>query len=123
MGSAAHVAVGCAATLGLAAGVLAYASQWPGSQLFGRTLIAGSDPDEFALTFDDGPNPAATPQLLEVLARYKVRGDVFHDRGLCAAGACAGAGGCCGGACDREPYHVASAAFCIAGRTGQSGVG
>jgi chitooligosaccharide deacetylase len=29
------------------------------------------------LTFDDGPNPTATPQLLEVLARHKVRATFF----------------------------------------------
>lgn len=75
--AAAGLAAGCATTLGLAAGVFAYASQWPGSQLFGRTLIAGGDGDEIALTYDDGPNPAATPQLLEVLARHKVHATFF----------------------------------------------
>jgi len=69
-------AVGAAA-LGLAAGGWMYASEWPTSQLFGRTLIAGNDPGEVALTFDDGPNDAATPQLLEVLARHGVRATFF----------------------------------------------
>jgi peptidoglycan/xylan/chitin deacetylase (PgdA/CDA1 family) len=54
-----------------------YASQWPTSQIFGGTLIAGNDPGEIALTFDDGPNDAATPQLLEVLARHGVRATFF----------------------------------------------
>jgi peptidoglycan/xylan/chitin deacetylase (PgdA/CDA1 family) len=72
----AEVAAG-AATLGLAAGGCAYASLWPTSQIFGRTLIAGDDGDEVALTFDDGPNDAATPQLLEVLARHGVRATFF----------------------------------------------
>jgi len=67
----------CAAALGLAAGGLAYASVWPTSQIFGRTLIAGDDANEVALTFDDGPNDAATPQLLEVLARHGVRATFF----------------------------------------------
>ena len=68
----------CAAALGLAVGGVAYASLWPTSQIFGRTLIAGDDGDEVALTFDDGPNDAATPQLLDVLARHGVRATFFN---------------------------------------------
>jgi len=63
--------------VGLAAGAFAYASRWPGSQLFGRTLIAPARPGEMALTFDDGPNPAWTPQLLDVLARHGVKATFF----------------------------------------------
>jgi peptidoglycan/xylan/chitin deacetylase (PgdA/CDA1 family) len=69
-------AVGAAA-LGLAYGGWRYASEWPTSQLFGRTLIAGDDPSEVALTFDDGPNDAATPRLLEVLARHGAHATFF----------------------------------------------
>jgi peptidoglycan/xylan/chitin deacetylase (PgdA/CDA1 family) len=76
-GAIAEVAA-VAAALGLAAGGFAYASLWPASQIFGRTLIAGEDGDEVALTFDDGPNDAATPQLLEVLARHGVRATFFN---------------------------------------------
>jgi peptidoglycan/xylan/chitin deacetylase (PgdA/CDA1 family) len=65
------------AALGLAAGALVYASLWPTSQVFGRTLVAGDDPRDVALTFDDGPNDAATPLLLEVLARHDVRATFF----------------------------------------------
>lgn len=75
-GAIAEVVTGVAG-LGLAAGGLLYASVWPTSQIFGRTLIAGDDPNEVALTFDDGPNDAATPQLLEVLARHDVRATFF----------------------------------------------
>jgi peptidoglycan-N-acetylglucosamine deacetylase len=75
-GVVAGVAVGAAA-LGLLGGGLVYASVWPTSQVFGRTLIAGDDPSQVALTFDDGPNDAATPQLLEVLARHNVRATFF----------------------------------------------
>jgi peptidoglycan/xylan/chitin deacetylase (PgdA/CDA1 family) len=60
-----------------AGGTLAYAALSPQSQLFGRTLIAGRDPAEVALTYDDGPNDAATMQLLEVLARHNVRATFF----------------------------------------------
>lgn len=74
---AAGLVAGCALPVGLAAGAFAYASRWPTSQLFGRTLLAGPDPNQLALTYDDGPNPSATPQLLEVLARANVRATFF----------------------------------------------
>jgi peptidoglycan-N-acetylglucosamine deacetylase len=64
--------------LGLLGGGLVYASLWPTSQIFGQTLIAGGDTREVALTFDDGPNDAATPKLLEVLARHEVRATFFN---------------------------------------------
>ena len=32
------------------------------------------------LTFDDGPNPTATPELLDVLARHQVSGHVLRHR-------------------------------------------
>jgi len=69
--------LGTAAVLGLAAGGFAYASRWPASQIFGRTLIAPPRPGELALTFDDGPNPAWTPRLLDVLAAYEVKASFF----------------------------------------------
>ena len=69
--------VAAAAGFGLAAGGCAYAAMWPASQLFGRTLIAPKRPGELALTFDDGPNPAWTPRLLEVLERHDVRAIFF----------------------------------------------
>jgi peptidoglycan/xylan/chitin deacetylase (PgdA/CDA1 family) len=71
-----EAAVGAAA-LGLVGGGLMYASRWPTSQVFGRTLVAGNDPAEVALTFDDGPNDVATPALLDVLARHGVRATFF----------------------------------------------
>jgi peptidoglycan/xylan/chitin deacetylase (PgdA/CDA1 family) len=61
----------------MAAGGCAYAAMWPGSQLFGATLIAPPHPGELALTFDDGPNPAWTPRLLELLANHHVRATFF----------------------------------------------
>ena len=59
------------------AGGYMYAGMAPGSQIFGRTLVAGSDPDEFALTYDDGPNDACTEALLEELARHEVKATFF----------------------------------------------
>lgn len=75
-GTIAGVAAGVAG-LGLVAGGMLYASACPTSQIFGRTLIAGNDPGEVALTFDDGPNDRATPELLEVLARHRVQATFF----------------------------------------------
>ena len=69
--------LGAVAGLGLAAGGYAYAAMWPGSQLFGPTLIAPRRPGELALTFDDGPNPAWTPRLLDLLAGHDVRATFF----------------------------------------------
>jgi peptidoglycan/xylan/chitin deacetylase (PgdA/CDA1 family) len=73
------VSAGLATTagLGLAAGGFAYASLWPTSRLFGSALIAPRRPGELALTFDDGPNPAWTPHLLEILARREVHATFF----------------------------------------------
>ncbi|HVC46339.1 MAG TPA: polysaccharide deacetylase family protein [Terracidiphilus sp.] len=65
-----------AAVLGLAAGG-AWATMGPGSQLFGRTLTAPRIPGQLALTFDDGPNPAHTPRLLDILAEHDVRATFF----------------------------------------------
>ena len=50
---------------------------WPSSQIFGRTVLAGDDAREVALTYDDGPNDPYTLQLLEVLARHNVRATFF----------------------------------------------
>jgi peptidoglycan/xylan/chitin deacetylase (PgdA/CDA1 family) len=60
-----------------AAGTCAYAALSAGSQLFGRTLIADRNPNEIALTFDDGPNDPCTFQLLEILAQHRVRATFF----------------------------------------------
>ncbi len=62
---------------GLAVGGYHYAALWPGSQVFGEALIAGDDPAEVALTYDDGPNDPYTGQVLDVLARQHVRATFF----------------------------------------------
>jgi peptidoglycan/xylan/chitin deacetylase (PgdA/CDA1 family) len=69
--------LGAVTTLGLAAGGCAYAAMWPTSQLFGRTLTAPRRPGELALTFDDGPNPACTPRLLDILASHDAHATFF----------------------------------------------
>jgi peptidoglycan/xylan/chitin deacetylase (PgdA/CDA1 family) len=77
MATPAIIASSVAAGLAVTAAGLAYATMSPGSQVFGPTLVAPPDPRQVALTFDDGPNPAATPLLLEVLARHQVRATFF----------------------------------------------
>jgi peptidoglycan-N-acetylglucosamine deacetylase len=76
--SAAAGALGAAALAGLAAGGgFAYASQWPGSRIFGESLIAPQRPGELALTFDDGPSVTWTPRLLDTLATHHVHATFF----------------------------------------------
>lgn len=65
------------AVVSLGAGAWWYAAMWPESQIFGPILIAGNDPRQIALTFDDGPNDLATPQLLDVLSRHNVLATFF----------------------------------------------
>jgi len=64
-------------TAGLLAAGCTYAALSAQSQLFGETLIAGRNPDEVALTYDDGPNDIVTERILEVLARHEVRATFF----------------------------------------------
>jgi peptidoglycan-N-acetylglucosamine deacetylase len=72
------VQVALAATVAAATGLtLTYAALSPGSQLFGPTILAGSDPTEVALTYDDGPNDIATDALLDLLARHNARATFF----------------------------------------------
>ena len=67
-----------AAAVAVAAGLtLTYAALSPTSQLFGHTIIAGSDPNEVALTYDDGPNDVATDALLDLLAQHNARATFF----------------------------------------------
>jgi peptidoglycan/xylan/chitin deacetylase (PgdA/CDA1 family) len=70
-------AIGLAGATGLGVGGFAYASRWPTSQIFGRTLVAPRKPNQIALTFDDGPNPAWTPRLLDILAEHRVHATFF----------------------------------------------
>ncbi|HZS29085.1 MAG TPA: polysaccharide deacetylase family protein [Candidatus Angelobacter sp.] len=60
-----------------AASYAGYATMAPESQLYGRTLTHGADPDQIALTFDDGPNDPHTLRLLDVLAQHKAKATFF----------------------------------------------
>ncbi len=72
-----YAGLGALAAFSLAAGGCAYAAMWPASQIFGEALIAPRRAGELALTFDDGPNPAWTPRLLDILATHNVRATFF----------------------------------------------
>lgn len=91
--------IGALAALGLIGGGV-YAAMAPGSQLFGPTMIAPKRRGQIALTFDDGPNPAWTPQLLDVLAKHRAKATFFV----------------LGKYADQEPYltrHIAEAGHLI----------
>jgi hypothetical protein len=66
-----------ASAVGACAGVASWAAVSPTSQLFGRTLHHTSDASQIALTFDDGPNPACTPELLKLLERHHASATFF----------------------------------------------
>jgi peptidoglycan/xylan/chitin deacetylase (PgdA/CDA1 family) len=72
-----YAGLGALGAVGLAAGGAAYAAMWPASQIFGEALIAPRRAGELALTFDDGPNPAWTPRLLDILATHNVGATFF----------------------------------------------
>ena len=52
------------------AGLAAWAAVYPTSEIFGPAVHHTLDASTIALTFDDGPNPACTPELLTLLERY-----------------------------------------------------
>jgi peptidoglycan-N-acetylglucosamine deacetylase len=68
------VPVGIAAGL---AGVTAYGAVHPRAQLFGHAIFQTDQARKLAITFDDGPNPAITPKLLNVLDRYRAKATFF----------------------------------------------
>jgi len=66
-----------AAVAAAAAGFAAYGAAYPRAQLFGKTICRTNSARKLALTFDDGPNPAITPKLLDLLDRYKAKATFF----------------------------------------------
>lgn len=61
--------------------VMFAASVWPRSKLLGANLVylpvMAAQRGEVALTFDDGPDPVVTPQVLDILAQHQVRATFF----------------------------------------------
>ena len=60
-----------------AGGIFAWGAVAPSSELFGATIRRTGNDSTIALTFDDGPNPAVTPRLLDLLERHKMRATFF----------------------------------------------
>jgi len=60
-----------------AVGAIAYGAAYPRAQLFGKTICRTNSPRKLAITFDDGPNPAITPKLLDLLDRYNAKATFF----------------------------------------------
>src|SRR5713226_8699854 len=59
------------------AGLATYGAAYPRAQLFGPTVCRTEAPNKLAITFDDGPNPAITPKLLDLLAKHNARATFF----------------------------------------------
>lgn len=61
--------------------VLTLAGLWPRCQWLGpnwtRLPAAAAARNEVAMTIDDGPDPAVTPQVLDILERYAARATFF----------------------------------------------
>ena len=60
-----------------ALGMAAYAAAVPQAQLFGPTIRHTDQGRKLAITFDDGPNPAITPKLLDLLEKYNAKATFF----------------------------------------------
>jgi peptidoglycan/xylan/chitin deacetylase (PgdA/CDA1 family) len=68
---------GSAAALLATAGITAYGAVHPRAQIFGPAIWRTNSPRKLALTFDDGPNPALTPKLLDLLDRHNAKATFF----------------------------------------------
>jgi peptidoglycan-N-acetylglucosamine deacetylase len=77
MNSSTITAAAALSTAGLLAAGCTYAALSAQSQIFGKVLIASRNPNEIALTYDDGPNDVVTERLLDVLAQHNVRATFF----------------------------------------------
>jgi peptidoglycan/xylan/chitin deacetylase (PgdA/CDA1 family) len=69
--------IGAAGALGTAAGITAYGAAFPRAQVFGPTVCRTNSPRRLAITFDDGPNPAITPKLLDLLRQHHAHATFF----------------------------------------------
>lgn len=63
--------------MAVTAGAIAYGAVYARGQLFGPTICRTNRARKLAITFDDGPNPALTPKLLDLFAKYNARGTFF----------------------------------------------
>lgn len=75
-----------AGALGAAGGWAVYNGQAPKPQGFGRSFVGTpGDGTLLALTYDDGPNTAWTPALLDVLDKHGVKATFFSIGGFAKA--------------------------------------
>jgi peptidoglycan-N-acetylglucosamine deacetylase len=72
-----HLPAIVTSSVAAAAGIAAWGAVAPWSELYGPTLRYTDSSRKMALTFDDGPNPAVTPRLLELFDRFSVHGTFF----------------------------------------------
>jgi peptidoglycan-N-acetylglucosamine deacetylase len=71
------LAWGAAGGLCAAGGIFSWAAVAPSSQIFGPTVRRLCDQSAVALTFDDGPNPTITRELLDQLDRHEAKASFF----------------------------------------------
>ena len=64
-------------TLAGISALTAYGAVYPRAQLFGPTTCRTTSARTLAITFDDGPNPAITPNLLDLLDRHHAHATFF----------------------------------------------
>jgi len=69
--------IGAPTAATLAGAAIAFAAAHPRSQIFGATVCRTVSPELLAITFDDGPNPAITPALLDLLDRHQAKATFF----------------------------------------------
>jgi peptidoglycan-N-acetylglucosamine deacetylase len=69
--------IGAPLALTAGAALTTYGAVNPRSQLFGSTMWQTSSAQKLAITFDDGPNPKITPDLLQLLESYGARATFF----------------------------------------------
>ena len=69
--------IGAPAAVAAASGSLTYCALHPRSEIFGRSVHCTGSAKKLAITFDDGPNPSITPQLLDLLEKHNARATFF----------------------------------------------
>jgi len=72
-----RLAEASSALIAAAAGLAAYGALYPRAQLFGPAICRTRASRKLAITFDDGPNPAITPKMLDLLDRYQAKATFF----------------------------------------------
>src|SRR5215469_8361533 len=69
--------IGGAGFVAGAVGAVTLGAVHPRAQIFGPTVCRTDRPEKLSITFDDGPNPAITPKLLDLLAKHNAKATFF----------------------------------------------